>query len=65
MLYFSVISTDGKTLLDDAHSCHAGMPVFAPAAGCELKKALSDRGLAEEDVKELKRPLAWPVNLWK
>ena len=63
--YFAVISDDGKTLNKFASSCHVGMPVFAPAAGCEPNAALKRGGLTEEDMKALKRPMAWPINTWK
>ncbi|MBQ7649728.1 MAG: hypothetical protein IJS15_02150, partial [Victivallales bacterium] len=63
--YFTVISNDGVHLLNDGVSCHAGMPVFAPAEGCSPNAVLKSSGVTADELRGVKRPLAWPVNSWK
>ena len=63
--YFMVISNDGKHLLKDGVSCHAGMPVFAPAEGCFPNAVLKSSGVTADDLRGVKCPSAWPVNSWK
>ncbi len=63
--YFMVISNDGKHLLNNVASCHAGMPVFAPADGCAPNVVLKRLEVSAEELQGVKRPLAWPVNSWK
>ena len=63
--FFMVISNDGKHLLKDGVSCHAGMPVFAAAEGCSPNLVLKLSDVKAEDLKGVKRPSAWPVNSWK